>query len=181
VLGALEASSSQDGIIKRAEIFFTEAVTPIESTHGAARKINADLIQVNKTLDKRTLDLAATNRSLKRGIAQRKSAEKALKTSGGHAKKLLEESRSLHEHLRHLTHQILLAQENKRKKVSHELQDEIAQTLLGINVRLLSLKRQGTNNSKGLQKEIASTRRLVDKSMKGIKRFAREFGKHHET
>jgi signal transduction histidine kinase len=44
------------------------------------------------------------------------------------------------ERLRHLAHEILLAQEDERKKVSHELQDEIAQTLLGINVRLLSLK-----------------------------------------
>jgi signal transduction histidine kinase len=53
--------------------------------------------------------------------------------------------------------------------------------LLGINVRLLSLKQDATVNAEELQKEIASTRRLVDKSMKSIKRFVREFGKHHET
>ena len=32
-LAALEASSSRDGIIERAEIFFTETITPIEKTH----------------------------------------------------------------------------------------------------------------------------------------------------
>ena len=71
--------------------------------------------------------------------------------------------------------------EDKRKKISHDLQDEIAQTLLGINVRLLTLKKEAGLNAEGLQKEIASTRRLVDKSVAGIKRFAREYRKHHET
>jgi len=181
VLATLEASSSRDGIIRRAEIFFTEAITPIEKTHGAALKTNARLHQLHKTLVRRTVDLAAANRSLKQKISQRKTVEKALKTSGGHSKKLLAESRRLQKHLRHLAHQIMSVQEDKRKKISHGLQDEIAQTLLGLNVRLLSLKQQTLANAEGLQKEIASARRLVDKSTKSIKRFAREFGKHHET
>jgi len=180
-LATLEASSSRDGIIERAQIFFSEAVTPIERIHGAALTTNVRLNQLNEALDRRTVDLAVANRSLKQGIARRRSAEKALKSSGRHSKMLLEESRRLQKHLRLLTHQILSAQEDKRKKISHDLQDEIAQTLLGINVRLLSLKQEAITKSEGLQKEIASTGRLVDKSIKSIKRFAREFGKHHET
>jgi signal transduction histidine kinase len=86
----------------------------------------------------------------------------------------LEESRRLQAHLQHLTHQILSAQEDKRKKISHDLQDEIAQTLLGINVRLLTLKKEAALNTEGFKKEIASTQRLVDKSVRSIKRFARE-------
>lgn len=180
-VATLKASRSRNGILRRAEIFFTEAITPIEKTHGAARKTDARLDQLNKTLGRRTVDLAAANRSLKQRISQRKTVEKALKTSGGHSKKLLEESRQLQKHLRRLTRRILSAQEDKRKKISRELRDEIAQTLLGINVRLLSLKQQTTANSEELQKEVASTRRLVDKSMKSIKRFAREVGRNHET
>src|SRR5437773_4707053 len=38
-LASLEASSSRDGIIERASIFFTEAITPIERTHQAALKV----------------------------------------------------------------------------------------------------------------------------------------------
>jgi len=180
-LATLEASSSRDGIIKRAEIFFTEAVTPIEKTHHAARKASADLSQVNKALDRRALDLAASNRSLKQSIARRKTAEEALKKREQRSKKLLEESRRLQKHLQHLTHQILAAQENKRRKISHDLQDEIAQTLLGINVRMLTLKREAAAGTERFKKDIASTQRLVDKSRKSIKRFAREFGKHHEA
>ena len=55
-------------------------------------------------------------------------------------------------------------QEDKRKSLSHELQDEIAQTLLGINVRILTLKQQACSNTKRLEDGIASTRRLVIKS-----------------
>jgi hypothetical protein len=176
-LATLEASSSRDGIIERAEIFFAEAVTPIEKTHHAALKANAKLDQVNKTLDRRLVDLAAANVSLKRSILRRKSVEEAFKNSEKHSRKLLDESRRLQRHLRHLTHQIFTAQEDKRRKIGHDLQDEIAQTLLGINVRLLTLKREASINRQGLKKEIASTQRLVDKSVRSIKRFAREFGK----
>jgi signal transduction histidine kinase len=81
--------------------------------------------------------------------------------------------------LRHLTHQLLLAQEAKRTKLSRELHDEIAQTLLGINVRLLTLKKEATATTKGFKKEIASTQRLVGKSAKTISRFTRGYGKQH--
>jgi hypothetical protein len=77
--------------------------------------------------------------------------------------------------LRQLTHQVLAAQEDERKKISRELQDEIAQTLLGINVRLLTLKQEARSNTKGLKNEIASTQRLVLKSAKSVRRAAREF------
>ena len=180
-LAALEISSSRDGLIKRAEIFFNETITPIEETHRAALKVNDRLNRLNQTLGRRTVDLAASNRSLKQGIIQRKTAEQALKRSGEHSRKLLKESRRLQKHLQRLTHQLLAAQEDKRKKISRDLHDEIAQTLLGINVRLLTLKKEAAINASGLKKEIASTQRLVDKSVKSIKRFAREFSIHNRT
>ena len=88
--------------------------------------------------------LAASRQSLKMGIAQRKTVEQALKTSREHYQVLLEESLALQNHLRHLTHQILTAQETERTRISHDLRDEIVQTLLGINVRLLALKKTAT-------------------------------------
>ena len=180
-LATLEVSSSRNGFIKRAEIFFAEAITPIEETHHAALKANVRLSRLNQTLGRRTVDLAASHRSLKQDIVQRKTVEQALKKSGEHSRKLLKESRRLQKHLQRLTHQIMSAQEDKRKKISRELHDEIAQTLLGINVRLLTLKKEAAVNAHGLKKEIVSTQRLVDNSVKSIKRFAREFGIHHRT
>jgi signal transduction histidine kinase len=82
--------------------------------------------------------------------------------------------------LQQLARRILSAEEDKRKKISHELQDEIAQTLLGIHVRLLTVEKAADRGAKSLQKKIAHTKRLVDMSVRTIKRFAREYGKHYE-
>jgi len=160
---------------KQAEIFFAEAITPIVETHRAARQSRLELDRVTEMLNERTTELAATNRQLQRGIVRRKSVEAALKISGAHYSKLLKDSLHLQADLRQLTHQVLAAQEEERKKMSHELKDEIAQNLLGINARLLSLKQEARLNSHGLKNEISTTQRLVVKSAKSVRRVAREF------
>ncbi len=166
----------KDGVARRAEIFFTEAIAPIVETHRAARQNKDELHRLNGTLDRRMADLTATNRRLQHGIVRRKNVESTLKKSDQHHTRLLKESLQMQENLRHLTHQLLAAQEDERKKISRKLQNEIAQTLLGINVRLLSLKREARNNTKGFKNEIASTQRLVIKSAKSVRRVARGFG-----
>jgi signal transduction histidine kinase len=173
----LELSKSKNGEIKQAEVFFTEAITPIVETHRAARQNKIDLTRLNETLGRRTLELAASNRDLQKGVVLRKRVEGALKKSGLHYAKLLKDSLKLQEGLRQLAHRVLAAQENERKKISHELQDEVAQTLLGINVRLLSLKQEARKTTLGLKNEIASTQRLVVKSAVSVRRVAREFRK----
>src|SRR5687767_10581226 len=167
-----DSSTTQDWMVRRAGIFFTEAIAPIERTHRAGVKFAAHLNQRSKALRQRTAKLAAANRKLKQGIIRRKTAEEALMKSEQHHAKLLRESHQLQKHLQHLIHQILSAQEDAREKISHDLQDEIAQTLLGINVRLLTLKQGAgaTARPKGFAKEIASTRRVVKKSVKTINR-----------
>jgi signal transduction histidine kinase len=175
------SSAARDQMVKRAGIFFTEAITPIEQTHRAGVESAARLNQQNKTLAHRTAQLALVNRQLKKGIRRRKTAEDALKKSERHHTKLLRESHHLQKHLQQLIHRSLSAQENERTKISHDLHDEIAQTLLGINVRLLGLKKGATARPEGLAKEIATTQRLVEKSVKNINRFAREFRVPHEA
>jgi two-component system sensor histidine kinase DegS len=175
-LVTLDLSNRKNGMIKRAEIFFNEANTPIEETHHAAPPGNVHLRRMKETLDQRTEELAATNRQLQRGVVRRKVMEDAFEKSGKNHKKCLEESLELQKRLRQLTHQVIAAQEDERTSISRELQDEIAQTLLGINIRLLSLKQEARNHSKGLKNEIASTQRLVAKSAKSVRRVAREFG-----
>jgi signal transduction histidine kinase len=177
----LELSNSKNGVIKRAEIFFTEAITPIVETQRAARQTKVDLSRLKETLGQRTEELAVTNRQLQRGVVRRKAMEDAFEKSGQHHHKSLEESLQLQKRLRQLTHQVLAAQEDERKNISRELQDKIAQTLLGINVRLLSLKQEARSNTKGLKNEIASTQRLVVKSAKSVRRIAREFDIHQKA
>jgi len=172
----LKLSGDDNAMIKRAETFFIEATAPIVETHHAALQSKIHLNRLNETLSRRTTELVAANRQLRRGVARRKSVEAALKKSGKRYGRLLNESLQLQEGLRRLTHQVLAAQEDERRNISRELQDEIAQTLLGINVRLLSLKQEAQGNTKGLKKEIARTQELVLKSAKSVRRVAREVG-----
>lgn len=118
--------------------------------------------------------LAAANEELVLEIAQRRIVEAALKKSEHHYGKLLAESERLQEQLRYLSRQILLAQEEERKRISRELHDVIAQTLTGINVRLAALKKESVSNTKHLARDIARTQKLVEKSVNIVHDFARE-------
>lgn len=119
-------------------------------------------------------ELAVANRRLGQETARRKVAEQSLKHSKQHYGQLLAQSRQMQEQIRQLARQIILAQEEERHHISRELHNEIAQTLLGINVRLLSLKQEVRNHSAGIKRKIASTQRLVVKSVSSVRRVARE-------
>ena len=173
-LVALDLANSADGMLKRSQEFFAEAITPIEETHRAALEAKDHLRQLNQTLRRRTMELAATNLELKQEIAQRRTIERSLTESKRHYGQLLKQARQLQEQLRHLSHQILSAQEEERKKISRELHDVIAQTLTGINVQLARLKTEATVNAESLEKNISSTQQLVEESVSIVHRFARE-------
>jgi signal transduction histidine kinase len=87
---------------------------------------------------------------------------------------LLAHSRQMQEQLRLLSHQLLLAQEEERKKISRELHDVIAQALTSINVRLATLRKEAALNTRGLERNIARTQVLVQQSVDIVHRFARE-------
>jgi signal transduction histidine kinase len=169
-----DSPGTRDAIVRRAGKFFAETIIPIEKTHRTAREANTHFGHLNQTLRRRSADLAVSNRRLKREILRRKSVEESLRNSERHYSRLLEQSQRMQEQLRQLTRQLLLAQEEERKKISRELHDEIAQTLTGINVRLAALKTSATHNTRGLQNKIASAQRMVEKSVDIVHRFARE-------
>jgi len=171
-LATVESTGDGRGSAKRAEIFFAAANTVIEETHRVARKGKNEAIRLSKKLQQRTAQLAAAQRQLKCST----SLEGTLKSRVDHYPRLLKESLQLQKGLRRLTHKNLSAQERERNAISHHLQDEIAQTLLSINVRLLNLRTAARGKKANLTKEIASTQRLVKATVQSINRFARELG-----
>ncbi len=79
------------------------------------------------------------------------------------------------------TRGILSQQKAGRNQTNRQLHDEITQTLVAINLRLLTLKKSIRTNSEILKKEIAETQRLVRQSKKPIYRLAHKILLNHET
>jgi signal transduction histidine kinase len=162
------SSMARQRMIRQAKNFFTETVVPIEKTHRAGLQADARINQLTRTLRRRTVESSASNRRLKLSIIQRKGAEESLKESGTRHAQLLAESHLLQKHLRHLTREILSAQESQRRKSSRVLHDEIAQVLIAIELRLLMLNKAAMTSTESLKKEIANTQRLVQNSVKRL-------------
>jgi len=170
----LDSPDIRDRIIRRAGMFFAEAILPLEETHRTVMEANAHLSRLNQRLSQRTQDLSASNRQLKKEIGRRQVVEETLRQSEQHSVRLLAQSRRLQSQLRLLSRRVLLVQEEERKRISRELHDVIAQMLTGINVRLATLKMETTTDNKSLSRKIARTQRLVEKSVDIVHRFARE-------
>jgi signal transduction histidine kinase len=162
--------------LARAKRFFAETVVPIEKPRPTALKTTRSLNRLTRSLRKRSVEVEKASRLLKQGISRRRSAEATLKKSDNRRNELLKKSNHLQNRLRNQVSRIMTVQEKKRSLDSRQLQDEIAQTLLAINIRLLGLKNSAQISTDKLEKEIVETQRLVRQSVKMIQRAARKFG-----
>jgi PAS domain S-box-containing protein len=118
--------------------------------------------------------LAAANRDLEKEVALRRESEAALRTSEERFRKLLHQSRLLQARLRLMTHEMIQAQEDQRKRISRELHDEVSQILLGINVQLAIFTKVAAAKPDRIKKAIGLVRTMVEKAVAIVHRFARE-------
>ncbi len=168
-------------VMEQAKNFFEEVLVPIERTHAAAKDDVRRVAQLGEKLRQKTAESVASTKQLKKDVVRRKTAEAALGKSGERHRRLVEKSMRLESQLRDQMRQILRTQENERKKTSQELQNEIAQVLLAIHLRLLTLKEAAKANTERLKKEIAETQVLVKQSVLAIRRLLHEDNPHHEA
>jgi len=152
------AASSASGPQKWCRVVFSD-ITVLKLSEEAQRRVEA---------------LADANNDLRQEIARRQAVEKSLKKSEQHQGQLLERSHIMQDQLRHLSRQILQAQEEERKRISLELHDVIAQTLTGINIQLAALAKRTRLNPDEFDSSIAQTQRLVEKSVDVVHQFSRD-------
>ncbi len=176
LLAAPAAEPARLDLTGRAEAFFTEAIVPIERNHHSARDANVNLDEVLATLEQRTADLALCQSELKCEILARTHAETILRDSKRDSLRLLKDSRALEQQLQGMARQILSATEAERSKLSLQLNHDIAQTLLGIHIRMVALQQEVATHCGGIPDKIAAIQRLVQQSMKVIAQLTHEFG-----
>lgn len=170
----LDLADARVGLIRRAGWFLTTAMIPLESAQRTTRTANRTLSQRNATLRLHTAALALGNRRLAREVARREAGEAAIVRGQQKHRALFLESQIMQKKLRHVTRQILSAQEEERKRISRELHDEVVQTLVGINVELTALEASISADPRPLRRRLARTRRLVETAVDEVHRFARE-------
>lgn len=124
-------------------------------------------------VQRRLAAMLAANREANRDIARRRVVEASLRKSELAQRALLKASGLLQAQLRHLTRDIITAQEAERKKISRELHDDVMQTLVGINTALGALGKRATIDPATLRRNIAQTHRLVKNALLTVHRFAR--------
>ncbi|MCC5806466.1 MAG: histidine kinase [Opitutales bacterium] len=120
----------------------------------------------------RVAALEAMNTALENEVSRRKMVEKSLRDSRQSQSLLLTESMRMEQELRLLSHQVLHVQEEERKRISHDLHDEIAQTLAAVNVHLADLSRGAVLDGEDISGKIVKTQKLVERSIESVHRFA---------
>jgi signal transduction histidine kinase len=163
---------SRTSIVRHGGTFFAAVVTAVKK--GNTGRYSANLEKTIALLSVRNVEIALAKQKLDLDILRREKVEMDLRQSEKDCLKALKESEVLRMQLKELSRQVMVIQEEERKKISRELHDVIAQALLGINVRLATLKIEAGAKAKGLNRNITETQKVITKSANLIYQFARE-------
>lgn len=158
-------------VVKRAASFFAAVLVPEDRT-AANRRENLRHGRIIARLSQRMTELASSRLRLSQEVIRRKAVERSLKSSETHYARALAETSLLKERLQALSRQILSMQEDERKKISRDLHDVVAQSLMTINVRLATLRKQAGLNARDFHRNIAATQRVLERTALIVHRFA---------
>jgi two-component system sensor histidine kinase DegS len=111
---------------------------------------------------------------LNREIERRKASDATIKRNKLESHHLFLESELMQEKLRHLTHQLISAQEEERREISRELHDGIVQKLIGINIALSALNAGNSGDKSTWKSKVVRVQRMVLNSINELHRFAHD-------
>jgi signal transduction histidine kinase len=138
-------------IVRAAQIFLTESLSPFEMTHRGFRDANRTLQELNETLERRATELAAANRELQNEISERKQAEASL---------------------RQLSGRLLELQDEERRRMARELHDTTGQTLVALSVNISLVNNSATQLDKRAAKALLEALALAEECSREIRTFS---------
>ena len=162
---------------ERAGLFFRDVIRPLLARVAVISRSRLATSRLELRLKRRNAELESTRARLQRSVLVRQRLQATLKRSGDQNSRLLAQSLRMQEVFRQTTRRVLIRMEEERGKVSRQLHDDVAQTLLGINVRLISMRKDASDQSRWFRTRMASTRRLVGQSAKSMKSMALRLSK----
>ncbi|MDA3873553.1 MAG: histidine kinase [Kiritimatiellae bacterium] len=138
------------------------------------RMILTDITQrkAGEEADRRLKISTRSNRKLKGEILHRKEVEATLETAQGRLDQSLEKSERQRKRLRTLTHALLNAQEEERKRISRELHDGIVQALVVIQYEFELLSQGAEDRFPGLHDQISRSQDILERSIDLVHDFA---------
>ena len=76
--------------------------------------------------------------------------------------------------LRHLSSQLLTAQETERRRISRELHDELGQALTLMKIRLRSIEKELGKKQAGMREECQNILQYIDQIIENVRRLSRD-------
>lgn len=165
-LGAMGVDAEAVGPQCRAQSFFNQVQSSLVERQPAVAQVHLEAEKLESRLKLRSEQLADAQLQLQSGILQRRSLEVKLRKAGRQFTRLQLTSAKAEGSLRHLAHELILAHEEQRRSVRGQLQNEIGQTLLGIGIELLNLRRALAGDETSFLNAIATAEGLVVKCLK---------------
>ncbi len=141
------------------------AISPIKDTAGTV--VGASKVARDITDRKQVEATKVRMDALENEIVQRQAKEDILLSREQFQKQLQKQTKLF-------THQLLHAEEQARLRISRELHDQVVQTLIGINIRLVALEKQAEIVGSNFQKHFTVVQQMVERSVETVHQFSRD-------
>lgn len=150
--------------VRRAQEFFIAVLKPMATSAVQPPAQTASATQITNRLKVSNADLQASERKARKHTRLRRSSEEVLRQKRVRLVQALKESHALEGDLRRLARRTLAALERERAEFSQLLQDEVAQSLIGIRLRLARIEEKRTSEAEKLLGDITDAGGLVEAS-----------------
>jgi hypothetical protein len=142
----------------RSARFFAAAIEPLVFLHRTSLHYRAELARLGSALSRRTLQLASSRLEFRKGAARNRVLTEQLRDTKVRHAGVEAKTRRVHDELRRLTRRMLKTQERRGQADGARLRNDIAQSMIGINLWLRGLRTEARRNTESLATGISKVR-----------------------